>query len=100
MSGVPTPASASAREGGRHLGQEALELTALIPGGEPERDVTEARQFLEDLMAAVSVGMSEGKSLEELKRTIQLEKYKDWAAYQRLREDNIESAYNNLRIYR
>jgi glyoxylase-like metal-dependent hydrolase (beta-lactamase superfamily II) len=63
-------------------------------------DVTEARQFFEDLMKAVSDGMSEGKSLEELKRTVMLEKYKDWAYYQRLREDNIEAAYNNLRTYR
>jgi glyoxylase-like metal-dependent hydrolase (beta-lactamase superfamily II) len=63
-------------------------------------DVVEARQFFEDLIAAVSLGISQGKSLEELKRTVLLEKYKDWAAYQRLREDNIEAAYHNLRIYR
>ena len=62
-------------------------------------DVVEARQFFEDLLAAVSLGMSQGKSLEELKRAIMLEKYKDWASYQRLREDDIEAAYNNLRIY-
>jgi glyoxylase-like metal-dependent hydrolase (beta-lactamase superfamily II) len=63
-------------------------------------DVTEARQFFEDLVNAVTSGMSEGKSLDELKRTILLEKYKDWAFYQRLREDNIEAAYNNLKTYR
>jgi len=63
-------------------------------------DVVEARQFFEDLVAAVKSGISDGKSLEELKRTILLEKYKDWAFFQRLREDNIESAYNNLRLYR
>ena len=40
------------------------------------------------------------KSLEELKRTIRLEKYRDWAFYGRLREDNIEAAYNNLMTYR
>ena len=45
-------------------------------------------------------GISEGKSLDELKRTIMLDKYKDWAYYQRLREDNIEAAYRNLQIYR
>jgi glyoxylase-like metal-dependent hydrolase (beta-lactamase superfamily II) len=63
-------------------------------------DVGEARQYLEDLVAAVSAGMSQGKSLDELKRTILLEKYKDWKFYGRLREDNIEAAYNNLKIYR
>ena len=34
-----------------------------------------------------------------MKRTTLLEKYKDWAFYQRLREDNIEAAYNNLKTY-
>jgi glyoxylase-like metal-dependent hydrolase (beta-lactamase superfamily II) len=63
-------------------------------------DVVEARQFFEDLVSAVTIGMSEGKSLDELKRTILLEKYKDWAFYQRLREDNIEAAYTNLKNYR
>jgi glyoxylase-like metal-dependent hydrolase (beta-lactamase superfamily II) len=63
-------------------------------------DVSEARQFFEDLLAAVTEAMSQGKSLEEMKRTILLEKYKDWSFYQRLREDNIEAAYQNLKTYR
>jgi glyoxylase-like metal-dependent hydrolase (beta-lactamase superfamily II) len=63
-------------------------------------EVTEARQFFEDLASAVSAGMSQGKSLDELKKALLLDKYKDWAYYQRLREDNIEAAYNNLRKYR
>jgi len=63
-------------------------------------DVAEVRQFFEDLVASVSAGMAAGKSLEELKRTILLEKYSGWAYYARLREDNIEAAYNNLKIYR
>jgi glyoxylase-like metal-dependent hydrolase (beta-lactamase superfamily II) len=63
-------------------------------------DVAEARHYFEDLVAAVSGGMSQGKSLEELKRTVLLEKYKDWKFYDRLREDNIEAAYFNLKIYR
>jgi hypothetical protein len=63
-------------------------------------DVAEARQFLEDLIAAVGAARAEGKPLEEMKRGILLEKYKDWSYYQRLREDNIEAAYENLRIYR
>src|SRR5215471_2204162 len=63
-------------------------------------DVADARQFFEDLTAAVSAGMAEGKTLDELKKSILLEKYKDWAYYARLREDNIEAAYNNLKTYR
>src|SRR5262245_14040321 len=83
---------------------EALDFDVLAGGhGDilfKKADVTEARQFFEDLVAAVTSGMAEGKSLEELKRTILLEKYKDWAFYQRLREDNIEAAYNNLKTHR
>jgi glyoxylase-like metal-dependent hydrolase (beta-lactamase superfamily II) len=62
-------------------------------------DVAEGRQFFEDLAAEVSAGMVQGKSLAELKKSILLEKYKDWSFYQRLREDNIEAAYNNLKIF-
>ena len=51
-------------------------------------------------MSAVGEGISQGRSLEELKRTVTLEKYKDWAYYARLREDNIEAAYNNLKTYK
>ena len=63
-------------------------------------DVAEARRYFEDLVAAVSAGMAQGESLGELKRTIRLEKYQDWAFYGRLREDNIEAAYFNLMTYR
>jgi len=60
-------------------------------------DVAEARQFFEDLRAEVSAGMASGRSLEELKKTIRLEKYKDWAYFARLREANIAAAYENLK---
>jgi glyoxylase-like metal-dependent hydrolase (beta-lactamase superfamily II) len=63
-------------------------------------DIAEARHYFEDLIAAVSSGMAQGQSLDELKRTIHLEKYQDWAFYSRLREDNIEAAYINLITYR
>jgi glyoxylase-like metal-dependent hydrolase (beta-lactamase superfamily II) len=63
-------------------------------------DVAEARRYFEDLVAAVAGGMAQGKSLEQMKRTLLLEKYKDWKFYGRLREDNIEAAYLNLKIYR
>jgi len=83
---------------------EALDFEGLIGGhgsvAFKKSDVSEARQYFEDLIAAVSNGMSQGKTLDEMKRTILLEKYKDWAYYQRLREDNIEAAYKNLLMYR
>jgi len=83
---------------------EALDFDVLAGGhGDvlfKKSDIAEARQFFEDLMAAVSAGVSQGRSLDELKKTVTLDKYKDWAYYQRLLADNIEAAYNNLRSYR
>ncbi len=40
-------------------------------------DVAEGRQFFEDLLAEVSAGMAQGKSLIELNQSILLEKLKD-----------------------
>ena len=64
------------------------------------RDVVEAREFFEDLRAQVAAGMASGKSLDELQKTITLEKYKSWAYYERLRASNIAAAYANLKLYR
>ena len=83
---------------------EALDFDTLVQGHGlvtfTKADVAAARGFMEDLRDAVSKGMAEGKSLAELKQSIRLEKYKDWAFYDRLREDNIEAAYLNLKTYR
>ena len=63
-------------------------------------DVTLVREFMEELTKAVSEGMSQGKSLAELQQTLLFEKYKDWNGYAQRRAPSIESAYNNLRLYR
>ena len=82
---------------------EALDFDVLAPGHGnvfTKRDVTESREFFEDLRAQVSAGMAAGRSLEELQKTITLEKYKDWAYYERLRPANIAAAYANLKLHR
>ena len=48
----------------------------------------------------VAAGMAAGQTLEQLKESVQLERYKDWANYERLRADNVEAAYRNLLTYR
>ncbi len=63
-------------------------------------DVTEGRAYFEYLRDQVAAGMRAGKSLDELRRTLMLEKYKDWANYDRLRAANIEAAYRNLSTYK
>ena len=83
---------------------EALDFDVLAAGHGTglfrKADVAMTREFFEDLIAAVTAGMQQGRSLEEMERTILLEKYKDWAQYDRLRVYNIRSAYQNLKTYR
>ena len=48
----------------------------------------------------VSAGIRSGRPLEELVKTITLDRYKGWANYERLRRMNVEAAYFNLTRYR
>src|SRR5690606_17631389 len=84
---------------------EDLDFDTLVTGhGTPltleKSYVTEQREFFEHLRDEVEAGMAAGKSLQELKDSIRLERYKDWANYERLRAYNVEAAFNNLMIYR
>ena len=83
---------------------EALDFDLLAQGHGTalftKADVSEGRRFFEDLIAAVSAGMARGESLEQLKADVDLSKYKDWKFYDRLRADDIEAAYMNLKSYR
>ncbi len=63
-------------------------------------DVTANRVFFEELIAAVSAGMAQGKSLAELQQTLMFEKYKDWQGYAQRRAPTIDSAYRNLQLYK
>jgi hypothetical protein len=62
--------------------------------------VTETREYFEYLVAEVSAGIRAGRSLEELVKTVSLERYKGWANYERLRRMNVEAAYFNLTRFR
>ncbi|MBN1240795.1 MAG: MBL fold metallo-hydrolase [Gammaproteobacteria bacterium] len=82
---------------------EALDFDIVAPGHGALFDkagVTDTRRFFEDLVAAVSAGMAEGRSLEELKSSITLDRYSGWENYERLLPHNIEAAYDNLQLYR
>jgi glyoxylase-like metal-dependent hydrolase (beta-lactamase superfamily II) len=79
---------------------EALDFDTILPGhGRPgtKADVSANREFLEDVSAAVSKGIAEGKSLDELKKTETLEKYAKWSNFATARANHIEQAYHNLR---
>ena len=82
---------------------EALDFDVVAPGHGAlfrKADVTATREYFEALVGAVSAGIAAGKPLAELKETVLLDDYRDWANYERLRRDNVEAAYENLQLYR
>jgi len=79
---------------------EALDFDVLVPGhGSRLLDKTlvrETREYFEALRTAVAAGMAAGQTLQQIENSVKLEKYQDWANYQRLRAYNVEAAYRNL----
>jgi len=78
---------------------ESLDFDILAPGhGEMgnKADAAKHREYLQDLQKAVSNAIEEGKSLDEMKQTIKLDKYKDFTQYEAWLPLNIEGMYNML----
>lgn len=82
---------------------EALDFDILV-GSHWEQgtkaDVVLWRQYLEDLAAAVQEGIRTGKSVDDLKKTVTLEKYRSFVGYPDQLPQMVESAYNSLTKYR
>jgi glyoxylase-like metal-dependent hydrolase (beta-lactamase superfamily II) len=64
------------------------------------KDITAGREFFEYLQHEVQAAMSKGMTLDQMRKTIMLEPYKDWKHYEQLRGPNIEAAYYNLKTYK
>lgn len=82
---------------------EGLDFEILVPGHGPmgtKKDVTEHRQYFEDLHAAVLAAARAGQTLEQMKQSIKLEKYKDWSQYEAWLPLNIEGMYNQVTLHR
>ncbi|MDH3219009.1 MAG: MBL fold metallo-hydrolase [Gammaproteobacteria bacterium] len=78
---------------------DALDFDLLIGGHGPvgvKRDVGQGLAYLEELRAAVLAGLRAGKSVDQLKTSIRMEKYRDWEAYESWRELNIEGMARHL----
>ena len=58
-------------------------------------DVTEWREYFDQLQAAVSEGIAAGQSLEEMRASIELPDYSDWSGYSWLHE-NVLGMYHFL----
>lgn len=82
---------------------EAIDYDILLPGhgrvGVPA-DVAAHRGYLEDLRAQVLTHMRAGKSVDEIKQLVNLDKYKSWGQFEAWSPLNIEGMYRHLSLYR
>ncbi|MGD8841714.1 MAG: MBL fold metallo-hydrolase [Gammaproteobacteria bacterium] len=72
---------------------DSLDFDILLGGHGPvgvKRDVGLGLAYLEELRAAVLKGLRAGKSVDELKREVTMEKYSDWQSYDQWRALNVE----------
>ena len=58
------------------------------------------RGYLEDLRGEVIKYAREGKSLDDMKRLIKLEKYTKWRGYEQMLPLNIEGMYQHVQMHR
>jgi glyoxylase-like metal-dependent hydrolase (beta-lactamase superfamily II) len=82
---------------------EALDFDTVINShweSGTKADLVSVRQYLEELSAAVTAGVEAGRSLEELQKTITLEKYKGWAGYPDQVPAIVASAYASVTKYK
>jgi glyoxylase-like metal-dependent hydrolase (beta-lactamase superfamily II) len=78
---------------------EALDFDIISPGHElpgTKADVTEQRRYLEELVAAVSKGIAEGKTKQELVDTVLMKDYDHLIEYDLSRPGNVAGAYEIL----
>ena len=78
---------------------EQLDFDVISPGHElpgTKTDVSEQREYLEQLVAAVSAGIDEGKNKEELVETILMEDYNHLIEYNLSRAPNVGGTYEML----
>ena len=82
---------------------EQLDFDILAPGHGPlgKKDhVRMFRGYLEDLRSAVLKYAREGKSLDDMKQLIKMEKYVKWGGYEQMLPLNIEGMYRHVQMHR
>lgn len=78
---------------------EAIDFEILAPGHGSlgtRRDAVEHRHYLEELYNAVLAAKEEGKTLDAMKKSIKMEKYKDFEQYEAWLGLNIEGMYRMI----
>jgi glyoxylase-like metal-dependent hydrolase (beta-lactamase superfamily II) len=82
---------------------EKMDFDILLPGHGPvgrREHVAAFRGYLETLHDEVLAGLRAGRDVAQLKESIKLERYANWAGYQQMRELNIEGMHRYLSIFR
>jgi glyoxylase-like metal-dependent hydrolase (beta-lactamase superfamily II) len=78
---------------------EALDWEHFVPGHGhvgTRASLVAHRQYREDLRTAVAQGIAAGRTLEQLKQSVTMEKYKGWEFYQQWRADNVAGMHEIL----
>jgi len=82
---------------------ERMDFDILAPGHGAmgtKADVTDHKAYVSDLYNGVLDGLREGKSLDQIKFSLTLEKYKDWGQYGAWRALNIDGVYERINLHR
>ena len=82
---------------------EGIDFDILIPGHGPvgsKKDLTDHRRYFEELYEAVLDGARQGKTLEDLQKSIRMDKYSEWSQYKEWLPLNIEGMYQRVQLQR
>lgn len=82
---------------------ETMDFDILAPGHGPmgtKAHVTEFRVYLETMMNDVLAGIRAGRTVDELKQSMRMERYANWGGYAQMRELNIEGTFRYYTIFR
>ncbi len=82
---------------------EGMDFDILVPGHGPngtKEDAADHRKYLEALYNGVLAGVREGKSLEQIKASVDLSAYKAWGQFADWSPLNVEGVYNRIVLQR
>ena len=82
---------------------ETMDFDILVPGHGSigtKADASAFRGYMETLYDEVLQAARAGKSLQEMKKSIRLDKYKNWHLYEKFLQLNIEGMYNQINLHR
>lgn len=78
---------------------EQMEFEILAPGHGKlgtRQDALEHGEYVNELYQSVKTAVEAGKSLDEIKQSLTLEKYSGWSQFDAWREENIQGIYGYL----